>query len=479
MASIGSLLRQGFALVALVLLVALGVRAFQASDGPPLRPWHTIVPAELTADAIAKGDWNSYVAAESRLLHQVHTELRAQLEAGDRTSLNRYHEASLVRPATHARDWNRSFVLEPDGEPVGVAVLLHGLTDSPYSMHNLAELYRQRGYVAIAPRMPGHGTVPAGLVRVGREQWSAAAAMALAEASRRARARQLPVHLVGYSNGAALGLLHVLREVERGAAVEADRLVLLSPMIEVSGSARYIGLAALPALLPRFARAAWIDLLPEYNPFKYNSFPVRAARESYLLTTELHAAVESVARQQRTDRLPPILAFQSVVDDTVEASGVMTRVFDHLGREGDELVLFDVNHNRFIDPMLAPGTTDWSRNVLQRPRPYTLTLVGTTSLDDARVVARTRPAGTREIRQDALGLDYPAQVYSLSHIALPFPADDVLYGDRGAQPGIVQLGSIAVRGERDVLAVPEASRARLSFNPFYDYLSARIAATTR
>jgi len=54
-------------------------------------------------------------------------------------------------------------VLEPDGAPRGVVVLLHGLTDSPYSQRHIARLYRDRGFVALVIRLPGHGTVPAAL----------------------------------------------------------------------------------------------------------------------------------------------------------------------------------------------------------------------------------------------------------------------------------------------------------------------------
>jgi alpha-beta hydrolase superfamily lysophospholipase len=68
---------------------------------------------------------------------------------------------------------------------------------------------------AIVPRMPGHGTVPAGLTREGRKEWEAAVDMAMAEARRRS-ADCLQVHLVGYSNGAALAMLHVMRRIESG-----------------------------------------------------------------------------------------------------------------------------------------------------------------------------------------------------------------------------------------------------------------------
>jgi alpha-beta hydrolase superfamily lysophospholipase len=71
-------------------------------------------------------------------------------------------------------------------------VLLHGLTDSPYSLRHIAKLYRERGFVAIGIRMPGHGTVPAGLtdVRLGRLDGGHAAGRARGAPARAQRRRR-------------------------------------------------------------------------------------------------------------------------------------------------------------------------------------------------------------------------------------------------------------------------------------------------
>ena len=67
-------------------------------------------------------------------------------------------------------------------------------------------------------------------------------------------------------------------------------------MIGITRFARFAGLAGLPALLPAFANAAWLSNLPEFNPFKYNSFPVNGARQSYRLTDTLQAQIQRLAR---------------------------------------------------------------------------------------------------------------------------------------------------------------------------------------
>jgi alpha-beta hydrolase superfamily lysophospholipase len=471
----GTLLRKGAVFVALLVLVVVCVRACQSTRGPSLQPWHTIIPEEPSASEIAEGNWQGYLTAEQRMYEQLRRKLDSAMKADDRTLLNRYYASSLTSPEAFGHDWNRSYVLEPEGTAHGVVVLVHGLTDSPYSMRSVAELYRRHGFIAIAPRMPGHGTVPAGLTKAGRKEWHATLEMTMAEARRRSAGR-LPVHLVGYSNGAALAMHYVLARIERGDKRDVDRIVLMSPMIEVNRFARFAGIAGWPALFSRYAKSAWLDVLPEFNAFKYNSFPVRAARESYLVTDELHVVMEEVTAQRRLDQVPPILAFQSVVDDTVGAHAVMTRLFDRLAVNGSELVLFDVNRSRVIAPVLRTTATDWVGDVLQDPaRRYTLTVVGAASSEDAAVVARTRDVGTLVVKQQPVGVRYPADVYSLSHIGLPFAQDDALYGNVPSGKAIVQLGALAVRGERNVLVVSQESLSRLSYNPFHAYMLARIA----
>ena len=71
-------------------------------------------------------------------------------------------------------------------------------------------------------------------------------------------------------------------------------------------------------------------------------------------------------------------------------------------------------------------------------------------------------------------LPYEIEFEPLAEIALPFAEDDALYG-RIPRPGHpLQLGAIALRGERNTLVVPQASLERLSYNPFHAYMTARI-----
>src|SRR5262245_38773002 len=296
-------------LLAIAAIGFVAIRLYDVQRGPPLAPWHTYVPHEMRAQEIDAADWSRYLGEEAKLFENLRAEVTQKLDPDERVPINRYFDGSPVYPAHFRQDFNRSFVLEPDGAPVGAAVLLHGLTDSPYSQRHIARAYRDHGFVAIVIRLPAHGTVPAALTDVEWEDWSAATRLAVREAKRRT-SPSAPLHLVGFSNGGALALQYALDAIADPQQARPDRLVLISPMIGITRLARFAGLAGLPAILPAFAKAAWLGVLPEFNPFKYNSFPVNGARQSQRLTTALQDQISRYSRAGELARLPPILTFQ-------------------------------------------------------------------------------------------------------------------------------------------------------------------------
>jgi alpha-beta hydrolase superfamily lysophospholipase len=468
-------LRRGAVLLAVSLLTFLAVRVYDSVRGPPLRAWHTYVPQELKAPALDAADWAAYLGAEAALFEAVRLEVMQEPEATDRLPINRYVIGSPVDPAGFAQDWNRSYVLEPDGPPQGAVVLLHGLTDSPYSLRHIARRYRAHGFVAVAIRLPGHGTVPAGLTDITWEDWSAATRLAVREARRRI-GPGLPLHLIGFSNGGALALQYALDALDDAALSRPDRLVLISPMIGITAFARFAGLAGLPAIFPAFAKAAWLSLLPEFNPFKYNSFPINGARQSHLLTQALQQQITAAAREGRLGELPPVLTFQSVVDFTVSTRAIVSALYAQLPENGSELVLFDLNRTMKFGPLLRPAFAAPGDLLPPPPRPFTATIVANEGFASAQMVERAVAAGAEEESVRALDLSYPSDVFSLSHVALPFPPSDGLYGSHPdpAEDYGINLGAIAARGERGALIVSLDALLRMSSNPFFPYMLARI-----
>lgn len=303
----------------------------------------------------------------------------------------------------------------------------------------------------------------------------AATRLAVREARRRV-GPGAPLHLVGFSAGGAFALKYALDAIEDPGLSRPDRLVLISPMIGISPAARLAFLAELPAMLPAFAKAAWLGLVPEFNPFKYNSFPVNGARESHRLTVVLQQQLAQLARDGRLQGLAPILTFQSAMDFTVSTPAVVNALYGRLPGAGHELVLFDLNRNTKLGPLLRPGVAAGAeRLVPPGPRRWTLTVISNTA-ESAEVSEHTTPGGETVGRQRPLGLAYPRDMFSLSHVALPFPASDSLYGSKPdpAEDFGVQFGALAARGEVGVLILSMDSLSRTSWNPFFPYLMGRI-----
>nr|WP_255673179.1 alpha/beta hydrolase [Legionella sp. 31fI33] len=421
-------------------------------------------------------DWSQYIKAENTLFEAVRREVTLKLNKEERVPVNRYFDGSPVYPGKLPHDWNHSYLLEPQGVPVGAVVFLHGLTDSPYSLRHIARRYREHGYVAIAIRLPAHGTVPAALTDVKWEDWLAATRLAIREARKRVGPSR-PLHLVGFSNGGALALKYTLDALEDEKLTRPDKIILISPMIGITRFARFAGLAGLPALLPAFAKAAWLSILPEFNPFKYNSFPVNGARQSYCLTTELQQQILRLIRRGQLSQLPPILTFQSVMDFTVSTRAIVSAFYAQLPANGSELVLFDLNRAAKFGILLRPAADAALTRLLNPPpRKFRTTIITNVNVDSEAVVESITEAGAVNEQRRPLGLSYPKEVYSLSHVAIPFPITDGLYGlkpDPTENYGI-QLGATATRGERNVLIVSLDSILRLSSNPFFPYMIKRI-----
>jgi hypothetical protein len=92
------------------------------------------------------------------------------------------------------------------------------------------------------------------------------------------------------------------------------------------------------------------------------------------------------------------------------------------------------------------------------------------------VVERVVEAGETTETVRPTGLAYPKGVFSLSHVALPFPIDDPVYGlePNGDETYGIEIGRLAGRGERDALIVGLDFFLRMQSNPFFPYLLARI-----
>lgn len=466
---------------ALIVIIVMGVVAL--NDRPDLKVWHdTVLDQEFNRES-GPDSFAGYVALEERLFQQLDEQVYARTEKEDRLAINRYFHGSLSDPARWPSNWNRTFVLPADNPNVAL-LLLHGMSDSPYSLHSIGQLLHDRGAYVIGLRIPGHGQAPSGLLDVEWEDMAAAVRLAMRELE--SRSAGAPMYIVGYSNGGALAVQYTLDSLSDDKLARVEGLVLLSPEIGISKMAALAKWQERLGHLLGLEKLAWNSLLPEYDPWKYGSFALNAGKQAYRITREIQRQITAAGKAGTLDRMPPILAFQSVVDATVTAPALVHNLFDRLpaippgkvggGKLHHELVLFDINRWAEIGPLMNQNPSAWIEPMVHGSQQnFWLTLLSNQSRDDQHVIAYSREPGLETVETCDTGLSWPKDVYSLSHVALPFAPDDPVYGgdQAGPSPGI-RLGDIALRGERGVLQVPAADQLRLRYNPFYRYVEHRV-----
>ena len=460
-------------------IVAVLVLSIQGCSSSPLEPWHTEkLTEEFTADMVGEQvrSFDDYLALEQRLFKQLDEKVYANTATGPDHALERYSAGSLVDPRQNEPNWNRSFELHVDA-PLGGVLLLHGMSDSPYSLRMLGETLKQRGYQVVGLRLPGHGTAPSGLRYVTWQDMASAVKLAMGHLVKSLGSK--PIHMVGYSTGAPLALDFTLNAIEEDQLPVPSSLVLISPAIRVHPTGTLAGFKNAMAVLPGLGGLAYLSIMDEFDPYKYNSFATNAGAQVHRITHNVDQRMQALAQDlAAVDKLPPILVLKSTVDSTVTTDAVVDNLLMRLPANRNELVLFDINRNTAIKSTMLvsdPGPlTD--RMMADQSLPFAVTFVTNENPHSNRVVARHKvPFSLEKSDIEYLDLTWPRGVVSLSHVALPFPPGDPLYGQHPpTDDELVFLGDMAIKGERGLLRIPGDWLLRLRYNPFYSYLQTRV-----
>ncbi len=237
----------------------------------------------------------------------------ADYVARSRDMLGRARSRLGVADLEKIVDGNAPFELLPlAGLPAGQnkpyrrgVLLTHGLTDSPYFMRHLAAFFQESGFRVMAVLLPGHGTQPGDLLDVSWREW----AKTVAYGADRLAEEVDEIYLAGFSAGAALSVYQSLRDDRvRG-------LFLFSPAFEISPRAAWANWHRLYSWL--MPPAKWVDIMPDHDIYKYESFPKNAAAQMYALTKELGAQL----RQHAPDI--PVFAVASEDDATVHTQATL------------------------------------------------------------------------------------------------------------------------------------------------------------
>jgi pimeloyl-ACP methyl ester carboxylesterase len=351
------------------------------------------------------------------------------------------------------------------------------MSDSPYSLRALGEALNKQGYLVVGLRAPGHGTAPSGLRYVSWQDMAAAVKLGMRHLSRELGSK--PLHIIGYSTGASLALDYALEALEDSELPAPSGLVLISPAIRVHSAAAIARFKDALSGIPGLDSLAYLTVMDEFDPYKYNSFATNAGAQVHRITSSVDRRIrEMSAVPGALDRLPPILVLKSAVDSTVTTDAVVDNLLIHFNAGRNELVLFDINRNSAVmSTLMVSNPGPLTNRLLQDDRlPFAFSVVTNEHEHSTDVVVRHKdPYSAKLSHADPLGLAWPREVISLSHVALPVAPDDPLYGRYPSEDNRrVYLGFLGLKGERGLLSIPADWLLRMRYNPFYPYLESRV-----
>jgi pimeloyl-ACP methyl ester carboxylesterase len=341
-------------------------------------------------------------------------------------------------------------------------------------MRSLVEKLNTQGHWGVGLRIPGHGTVPSGLLDISWHDFTAAVRIA-AKHLRNKLGPDRPLYIIGYSNGAALAVEYSLAVLEGENLPKVDALVFISPAIEVTPVAAFAIWQARLSRIFGLEKLLWNDIQPEFDPYKYNSFTVNAGYQIYQLTQNIAERLQRVSSPEGIKGFPETLAFVSVVDATIPPATLIDALFSKLAKQGHQLVLFDINRHIESELLLRSDPEILTNQLLKSDTlPFDLTLLTNTDASTNDVVVWRKSIGSNRATKQELDLVWPAHLFSLSHVALPFPIDDPIYGGQEhSDDQRINLGNVWIRGERNLLQIPDNFFIRLRYNPFFSYLQQR------
>ena len=460
-----------------LILLLLGARA--AFTLPPLAPTHHGGKWREHFDYQQYDSFAEYLADEQAFIDQVYHALQSVVAPEEKYGVN-----SANSPYLENYNWNASFEIMPEGRPLrGGVLLVHGLTDSPYHLRAVGQIFAAQGYYVICLRLPGHGTAPGALVAVRHADWSRAVAFAAEMVLQKLRENGGGRFAVGgFSTGGALTLQYTLQAIRDNRTVP-DQLFLFSPAIAVTPVAFLANWHKLVAWLPFYEKFRWTDITREDDPFKYKSFPKNAADQIHLLTKANRSLAQEVSADPALRiKMPPMLAFQSPVDATVRASALVD-LFNQLGNAHSELVWFDINYayaGRVTEKKISTLTPDSLNHAYAIYRLIFASNRNQTEQPGAPVkcYASERQPQNPELNlremPDLQPLSWPARAFALSHVCIPISPNDPVYGEYASLGEIPLNGLSGEKGVLDDLDDDAAEFQRIRYNPFFAWIKQRI-----
>lgn len=222
----------------------------------------------------------------------------------------------------------------------GIAILVHGLSDSAFSMRDTAKELSKGCYIARTALLPGHGTKPGDLLSTRLSDWVDTVRYLFRQAD------QEHEHVVAV--GFSLGSLLVMTEALQPDS-PIDAVITLSPAFYLTTSPW----AELSVWLHHFK--TWLDDEKPDDTYRYEAIPTIAVAQTIRAKSKFH---QTLSRSKGV--FIPWLLVQSDDDLVVRAAKNQTLFLQHAANEASRLLTFygqsaysEITQSEVDDPRLV------------------------------------------------------------------------------------------------------------------------------
>jgi esterase/lipase len=191
-------------------------------------------------------------------------------------------------------------------------LLIHGLTDSPFSFHDLSQYFYQQGFTVRTLLLPGHGMAPSELLNTQYSEWQKAAKFAIEETLNDYQ----QVYLGGLSTGGALIFDYLMQQKQVDSKIKG--LFMWSPASKAKND-----LAWLAKYVDKIPFVDWIDLDADIDFAKYESFPYNAVAQVDSIMSLVVSDGASASRQMHDI---PVFVVASEHDQTIDTEHTLALI---------------------------------------------------------------------------------------------------------------------------------------------------------
>ena len=197
-----------------------------------------------------------------------------------------------------------------------VLVLTHGLSDSPWYVHFIAEVFYKEGFNVVMPLLPAHGLKEPNDAMKDSEmsvKWQAEMDATVEVAGHLGK----EISIGGFSTGGTLGYNKILRDPE----MINGGLFLFSGALNIGSLIQFLGRIGLVGKLIKWKDGKIYSEGPD--PYKYGKFPYYGAFQLAKINNE------NSRLQKKVKVVNPILSAHSIHDNTADIQGVLDLLRDH------------------------------------------------------------------------------------------------------------------------------------------------------